>query len=370
MKEILKKLSEFYDLIYNFYSSMESHITNDNIKQVVVFEQFEGSTIDEVTEYFFSIVSKFELLCLYIVNDADASTSLESIVMYGDIGIEKILQHQDVITYTIYKYVKDNKPTSKNKLFEYVDNEGDEKLYGNIIPSSKYLFQAVNSTILLPSSTIVSEDEVPKTAKKINYSIENTHNIIFDAKSLIDMNYIVEKYPDISVNSGLNPDIIARFSLAHEFENTEKDKDKILEADLFNLPVIYQYLGKQKGKKYYRELLDYPTEQFSQNYGSTNMSLYMANFENKRISMLRKKNQKKFKKKVVTPEIHGLIKNHFYQKKQRMGAAVVDSVYSDTMLDGAVLNLFGCALNMDNDPIFYNHEKIGYIRTFADLNDI
>lgn len=367
INKIITQFGVYNNAINSFFNKVISHLSDEiiDMNKILIDNSIPDAKIESVESMLDKKTYLLEILLFIINNDKETSESIQRSLIYEDFEIEIVLLEQDKLTFMVYTYKKEN-----NLLPKF--DKDDSSLYDTVIDSISYLFPSINSTLLLPDKDIVLESEVPKSAKKVNFNIENTENLIFDIRSLYDVTYINKHFPDIKMYSGINNEIIERFSISTKYSKLKTDKDtSIISKTIHNIPNIYQYLGKGPDKKkYYRKLLNYEKYNFAQYYGSLNASLFVVNFENKRLMMFKKNYNKKYKKKIITPEVHGRIKAHFYQKKERLGAAIMHSIYNPDFTDDQIINLYSFALLFDNDGSLYNHESMNRITSFSDINNI
>jgi len=338
--------------------------------------ELKPANIDDFINNYILLFQHFEKMCIFLHNDENVlQLSIDS-GLFQRIDLNNILLKFDKLAYQIYHYLLNNKTNIKNfnkildklKSLEQNKNETLKDFFNMLYPDSVNLFCDINSTMLLPTKEF-EMPIVPKNLKVSKYNISNTTNIVFDLSNLVDQSVIWEKFGNLKINSGLNLDIIDRFHFYNIYDPIEESEKIVFNGDPAIVPDIYQYLGVKNGKKYYRKLIDYPKQDTGRHYSYMGSNIYTSNMENKRFYMLKINSPTtKWKKKLLTPELHGKIKTEFYQKKKRISSAVFDAVYSEDLNDNQILNLIGMCSVYSGEKI--KKELILNMNTFRDLNSI
>ena len=252
-----------------------------------------------------------------------------------------------------------------NKFFYSNKDKEDNK----IIPLYSNLFTKINSEFLLPLDIIELKDDnqdqdasldspnaVQAASLVIQYSIKNCKNLVYNFNQIMNKEYINNYYKNLYPKSGLNSEIIDRFVVMKEYNNPIGEEKKII-SECNSLDLNINYLPKSKGKTSkkvyqkledgkYRELLNYPDNDFTRNTENINYNLYITNWENKMIlSQIRKGF---VTKKPVNLSAIGKIKNNIQTKKMYVSDAIFNAFYTSNMTDEEILSKLSYSYNIES----------------------
>jgi len=224
-----------------------------------------------------------------------------------------------------------------------VNMRNEVKDPASIFPDCTELFTKCNTTFLQPSDIIT--DEIPSNAKVVMFDVKNCKNLIFNARSIIDDEYIRSNFGNINFTTGVNELILKRFHLMIDYELNKEvtTKDYIIDADPDKVP-IYQKLDG----KLYRQLKN-NTNCHDSNYNLINYNMAVVNYENK-VMLAMRQTIPKPPKAISHGAIIGHIKNNIYGKRMKVIDAIFDAYSNPNLSDNELLQILVSA-NMYQDKI-------------------
>lgn len=349
MLALKKSYHGIYEQMENFILQLSQHmkageiVTEISERIKTVKESSDIKSLDEVFESLLELNKIFELICFTVNNETETSLSVAQTPLMTIINTGQLLRDFDMLMYEIYSAAKiTNCENEWLKLVMETSDDGAAESFNKIFPESINIFGAINGIMLNPHPEII--DAVPKNAQILSISIPNTTNIITNIQGMIDPQFVKTNYPDLTPLTGLCPALIKRFN--DEITFTGAKHEPTITGDIYDIRDVYQYLGENGGKKYYRKLDNYPDYDTTRNYGCLGLSVYTANMENKRLLMMRNID-KRIDSRVMSRDKMGEISSQ-YRMKKSLGGSVIDALMGD-LTEEQNLKLLGYALEYDSN---------------------
>lgn len=354
MIEAKRQYKVIYLLIENFILQIGGHLktgdTMDQITSRLKKIKVEVNTFAELFESSMLLSEVFEIICITINNEKETAESVSATPIIEQINTGRLLIELDLLAYYIYDAAKNSKES--HEFIKQVHDTKNDKDFKNIF--SDDIFGRVNGMFLDFDDELLTQ--IPKNAQVVEFSVDNTVNSVGDARNILDRDFILKNYSELTVRSGLCLDLINRFNVDTEYTGSKHQPITVGGGD------IYQYLGEKEGKKYWRRLRDFSEDDIARHYAFLSNTMYLANMENKRLGMLRNID-KKIKGKIMTADKVGKIQGE-YRKGKTLGGAVIDSIYNHDLTNEQMLRLLGYSLEFDangrsasEDPMFFKKYK-------------
>lgn len=299
--------SECLEMVNVLYSYVKTHLQSE-------FESAVGidAMIAESKTKHYSLLDAFITIC-FIINNSDYK-DISSSFSIRDFPFGELMR----------------------KLLLLRDEWWKENMYNDVLPPESIfpecteLFTRCNATFLQPQDEILTE--VPKGANVVDIAIKNCKNLVFNAKAILDDDYIRNNFPNINFNTGVNEQILKRFKLLVDYEPATTDNSYVIDVDP-DKEAIYQRLDKG----HYRQLKNNPSQEAD--YNLINYNMAVTNYENKVMLALRQTIPKP-PKAVSRGSIIGNIKNNIYGSKgMRVADAIFDAYNVPNLSDNEILQI-------------------------------
>lgn len=366
--DILSRLEEFIVLLGpHITESTVSKMINDAVKKPLDPDDIKSEC--DLIKSSVALIELFELSVLIINNEHKISASVYNTPIFKTVDVGQLLRDCDKLSFMIYELYKENKETLKD--CPVLNKCGFGKSLEEIIPGSTNLFSKLNTTMLIPDE-VITEKELPKSAKIVSINIPNTINQVFSMKNIIDKMHIKSVFGDLTPLSGLNEDIIKRFNDTPIYETGSSKCDVI--KSVKDIDNIYEYIGTdtlKKKTKYYRKRYDYHELDHVNHYKYIPTNIFSVGVENKRLNIL-KRNSKQEKTQRATGSLLGVIKNNFYNKRKSIGNSVFDAIYDESLSDESLMRLYAYSSEYDNNTgvILSDRTYLDKVSNFRVLNSV
>ena len=366
--DILSRLEEFIVLLGpHITESTVSKMINDAVKKPLDPDDIKSEF--DLIKSSVALIELFELSVLIINNEHKISASVYNTPIFKTVDVGQLLRDCDKLSFMIYELYKENKETLKD--CPVLNKCGFGKSLEEIIPGSTNLFSKLNTTMLIPDE-VITEKELPKSAKIVSINIPNTINQVFSMKNIIDKMHIKSVFGDLTPLSGLNEDIIKRFNDTPIYETGSSKCDVI--KSVKDIDNIYEYIGTdtlKKKTKYYRKRYDYHELDHVNHYKYIPTNIFSVGVENKRLNIL-KRNSKQEKTQRATGSLLGVIKNNFYNKRKSIGNSVFDAIYDESLSDESLMRLYAYSSEYDNNTgvILSDRTYLDKVSNFRVLNSV
>jgi hypothetical protein len=342
MDDINNKISEIKNEINNFYSFVSLYLANQIIS-------------DNIRRYFDEITPKLgplqsltklykicEIIFLVIAEKKGANEEIANTPMMRSTKLGELTKKLDAISHDWYTYCKSN-IASQTELDQKIRMCKSADEVCEALDIGKNVFDEINPELYMPTENYVNEKGLPTDAKIVTINVKNTQNLITTTKNIVDINYVKSRYPKLTPTSGVSEDSLSRYSIINVYPDVEPIPTPILAKN----DRVFQKIDKDL----YRELVNYPKNDYVRNIDYIPINNYVANFENKRIMLMRQSEVSAKDGNQIDDALPGEIRQKFNKQYRSIGEAAFWSLYNPRMSDTEVLKMgIGCNILQNSLP--------------------
>lgn len=328
MAELINKIIEFKNEINNFYLFVSIYI-NDQLVSDKIKELFAGISEDtEPIKALDNLYGVMEVLLLVISEKEGSSSEISNTHVIRTTKIGEIYKKLDALSHELYSHNKSHITSQSEFEQRFRAKSEPEELY-EVLGVKEELFESIDPMFLMPTENYVKEP--PANAKIVVFAIKNTQNFIANVKNIVDTNYAKSVFPNVTAKSGVNEQMIRRYSITTVYPELKPGEPDIISKT----DKVYQKLDEHT----YRELTHYPDSDYVRNMKYNPINNYIVNFENKRILLAKQFDSEVSQEKLIDNSLPGDIKQKFIKEKRSMDDAIFWTLYKPEMTDDEVLKL-------------------------------